>query len=114
MKEQVIVSWSGGKDSALALYELQDGYEVVALVTTVGFAVILQGFAIIVWGMTPRRVPLRRPRKGARTCAVFLRGRSDHTPRRPPCCSHTPIDAAWCYFEGVTMPPSWPPRQEVA
>lgn len=35
--EQVLVSWSGGKDSALALYELMGsgGYEVVALVTTV-------------------------------------------------------------------------------
>jgi uncharacterized protein (TIGR00290 family) len=35
--EKVIVSWSGGKDSALALYELRraGGYEVCALLTTV-------------------------------------------------------------------------------
>src|SRR5262245_52894502 len=35
MRDKVIVSWSGGKDSALALYELAHEYEVVALVTTV-------------------------------------------------------------------------------
>lgn len=37
MKEKVIVAWSGGKDSALALYEvLETGrYEVQALLTTV-------------------------------------------------------------------------------
>jgi len=37
MKNQVILSWSGGKDSALALYELQksDHYEIVTLLTTV-------------------------------------------------------------------------------
>src|SRR5437762_2534281 len=36
-KEQVVLSWSGGKDSALALYELRRSarYEVVALLTTV-------------------------------------------------------------------------------
>ncbi len=36
MKEKVIVSWSGGKDSALALYELHKNknYEIVALLTT--------------------------------------------------------------------------------
>lgn len=35
--EKVILTWSGGKDSALALYELQTslGYEVSALLTTV-------------------------------------------------------------------------------
>ena len=37
MKEKVIVSWSGGKDSALALYELQKtkSYEIVSLLTTI-------------------------------------------------------------------------------
>lgn len=37
MTEKVLVSWSGGKDSALALYELKKagGYEVCALLTTV-------------------------------------------------------------------------------
>ena len=37
MKEKVIFSWSGGKDSALALYELQKtkSYEIVALLTTI-------------------------------------------------------------------------------
>lgn len=36
-KEPVVLSWSGGKDSALALYELQNSgnYEVVALMTSV-------------------------------------------------------------------------------
>jgi uncharacterized protein (TIGR00290 family) len=36
-REKVILSWSGGKDSAMALYELRrsDRYEVVALLTTV-------------------------------------------------------------------------------
>lgn len=35
-KEKVLLFWSGGKDSALALYELQNNpaYEVVSLVTT--------------------------------------------------------------------------------
>ena len=35
MKEKVLFSWSGGKDSALALYELQkcERYEIAALVT---------------------------------------------------------------------------------
>jgi len=35
--EKVVFTWSGGKDSALALHRLQmgDGYEVVALLTTV-------------------------------------------------------------------------------
>jgi uncharacterized protein (TIGR00290 family) len=35
--EKVLLSWSGGKDSALALYELRKagGYEVAALLTTV-------------------------------------------------------------------------------
>ncbi|MCL4436956.1 MAG: diphthine--ammonia ligase [Thaumarchaeota archaeon] len=35
--EKVLLCWSGGKDSALALYEIQraGGYEVVALLTTV-------------------------------------------------------------------------------
>ncbi|HXF05975.1 MAG TPA: diphthine--ammonia ligase [Blastocatellia bacterium] len=37
MKERVLVSWSGGKDSSMALYEIQKTgqYEIVALVTTV-------------------------------------------------------------------------------
>lgn len=37
MKEKVILSWSGGKDSALALYELErtKSYEIAALLTTV-------------------------------------------------------------------------------
>jgi len=37
MKEKVILSWSGGKDSALALYELEktESYEIAALLTTV-------------------------------------------------------------------------------
>jgi len=37
MKEKVIVSWRGGKDSALALYELHKNknYEIVALLTTI-------------------------------------------------------------------------------
>ncbi len=37
MKEKVIVSWSGGKDSALALYELHKNksYEIVSLLTTI-------------------------------------------------------------------------------
>ncbi len=37
MMEKVVVSWSGGKDSALSLYEIQRGgdYQVVSLLTTV-------------------------------------------------------------------------------
>jgi uncharacterized protein (TIGR00290 family) len=35
MREKAIVSWSGGKDSALALYEVAEEYDVVALLTTV-------------------------------------------------------------------------------
>lgn len=37
MKTKVIVCWSGGKDSALALYEIQKagGYEITALLTTI-------------------------------------------------------------------------------
>lgn len=37
MKEKVIISWSGGKDSALALYELQKtkSYEIVSLLTII-------------------------------------------------------------------------------
>jgi uncharacterized protein (TIGR00290 family) len=37
MKEQVIISWSGGKDSAMALHEIikSDKYEAVVLLTTV-------------------------------------------------------------------------------
>lgn len=37
MKEKVIFSWSGGKDSALALYELKETgkYDIAALLTTV-------------------------------------------------------------------------------
>ena len=37
MKEKVIFSWSGGKDGALAFYELQktQNYEILALLTTV-------------------------------------------------------------------------------
>jgi uncharacterized protein (TIGR00290 family) len=35
MREKAIVSWSGGKDSALALYEMQKDCEIVALLTTV-------------------------------------------------------------------------------
>ncbi|MFA5339002.1 MAG: diphthine--ammonia ligase [Candidatus Omnitrophota bacterium] len=37
MKEKVIFSWSGGKDSALALYELKESgkYEITALLTTI-------------------------------------------------------------------------------
>jgi len=37
MREKVLVSWSGGKDSALALYELlkSEKYEIMALLTTV-------------------------------------------------------------------------------
>ncbi|MGC9015018.1 MAG: diphthine--ammonia ligase [Thermoproteota archaeon] len=36
-KEKVLVSWSGGKDSSLALYEIQknESYEIVALFTTI-------------------------------------------------------------------------------
>jgi uncharacterized protein (TIGR00290 family) len=35
MKEKAIVLWSGGKDAALALFETQRDWEVVALLTTV-------------------------------------------------------------------------------
>ncbi|MFH0702124.1 MAG: diphthine--ammonia ligase [bacterium] len=37
MKEKVIFSWSGGKDSSLALYEIQKigNYEIIALLTTI-------------------------------------------------------------------------------
>jgi uncharacterized protein (TIGR00290 family) len=35
MTEKAIISWSGGKDSALALYETQKDWEIVALLTTV-------------------------------------------------------------------------------
>ena len=35
MKERAIVSWSGGKDSALALFEAQRDWDIVALLTTV-------------------------------------------------------------------------------
>jgi uncharacterized protein (TIGR00290 family) len=37
MREKVVVAWSGGKDSALALYEVlnSSSYEVLALLTTV-------------------------------------------------------------------------------
>ncbi len=37
LKEKILLSWSGGKDSALALYELNksDRYRIAALVTTV-------------------------------------------------------------------------------
>lgn len=35
MKEKAVVSWSGGKDSALALYETQAHFEIVGLLTTV-------------------------------------------------------------------------------
>jgi uncharacterized protein (TIGR00290 family) len=34
MREKAIVSWSGGKDSALALYEVAAEYDIVALHTT--------------------------------------------------------------------------------
>ncbi len=32
--EKVVFNWSGGKDSALALHEMKDYYEIVALLTT--------------------------------------------------------------------------------
>src|SRR5579885_2511988 len=35
MKEKAIVFWSGGKDCALALFEAQRDWDVVALLTTV-------------------------------------------------------------------------------
>ena len=35
VKEKVLFSWSGGKDSALCLYYAQKQYDIVALVTTV-------------------------------------------------------------------------------
>ncbi|HET6478252.1 MAG TPA: ATPase, partial [Dehalococcoidales bacterium] len=40
MMEKVIVSWSGGKDSALSLYEIQRGgkYQVVSLLTSISEA----------------------------------------------------------------------------
>lgn len=40
MKEKVVFSWSGGKDSALALHEIRRSghYEIVALLTTVAEA----------------------------------------------------------------------------
>src|SRR5579885_1410285 len=35
MKEKAVVLWSGGKDSALALFETQRDWDIVALLTTV-------------------------------------------------------------------------------
>ncbi len=35
MKEKAIVSWSGGKDCALALFETQKDWDIIALLTTV-------------------------------------------------------------------------------
>ncbi len=37
MTEKVLFTWSGGKDSAMALYELKksDAYEITALLTTI-------------------------------------------------------------------------------
>jgi uncharacterized protein (TIGR00290 family) len=35
MREKAVVSWSGGKDSALSLYEAARDYDIVALLTTV-------------------------------------------------------------------------------
>ncbi len=34
MREEAIVSWSGGKDCVLALYEVVEEYDIVALLTT--------------------------------------------------------------------------------
>lgn len=46
MGEKVILSWSGGKDSALAFFELrQAGYEVAALLTTVDTKLLDKEFA---------------------------------------------------------------------
>lgn len=37
MREKILLSWSGGKDSAVALYELkrQDAFEITALITSI-------------------------------------------------------------------------------
>ncbi len=35
MGERIILAWSGGKDSSLALYKLKESYEVSALITTI-------------------------------------------------------------------------------
>jgi len=35
MRDRVILAWSGGKDSSLALYKLKNKYEINALITTV-------------------------------------------------------------------------------
>ena len=37
MRKNILISWSGGKDSSLALYEIQKSrdYEVAALITTI-------------------------------------------------------------------------------
>ncbi len=37
MKEKILLSWSGGKDSSMTLYEIQQtqNYEIAALLTTV-------------------------------------------------------------------------------
>ena len=35
MREKVVVLWGGGKDAALALYEVRESYDIAALITTV-------------------------------------------------------------------------------
>ena len=35
MKEKAVVSWSGGKDGALALHDVQNDFDIVGLLTTV-------------------------------------------------------------------------------
>ena len=57
LKEKIVVGWSGGKDSAFALYEIlkSGGYEVVELLTT-----LAQDFdRISIHGV--RRVLLEQP-----------------------------------------------------
>lgn len=63
MKEPLVVSWSGGKDSARALYEIlqRDEFEILALLTTVTDVYDQNSEnSFYFCGLTPRMNPPRR------------------------------------------------------
>ena len=69
MKEKILLSWSGGKDSCMSLYELQrSGYSDVTLITT-----ITEGYdRISIHGVRRELLEMQADSLGLRLSAVYI------------------------------------------
>lgn len=73
MREKAIVSWSGGKDSALALYEVAADYDIIALLPTVTSGYERISMHGVRTALLEHQAAALPPRRGAYSAALYQR-----------------------------------------